>query len=730
MGARMKRGPTARVCLFLFAATFTACGADEAGSASCKSSATGSFDGKAQTEFNDASGPAQELYAFDASLLGSKQRNFVYTLRNSASTLSAVPLKIAAVRLVETDSTGAAVAQPSFRCTNAAGLDCGTAAWPELIPLGFDPACAAANATQSATLTVTYDPTLAGGQARKARLELDLAGDPSYFGKPRTVRFEANLGLPTLKCAGVSVIDFGNLGAGKGAKESFKCTSVGSAPVRLDKVELLSASDAPLKVSFNALTVEVGKSWDGAPAVVVPAGESIEFVAELSPLPSADKAGATLRITSNSNAGQIDIQFLANSTGPCLKITPSPVEFGEVAIGAPAERELLLQGCGTEKVEISRIAFKAGTPTDFQVSFATSSFADGQPPSSSAPLTVQPNSTKSVLVRYSPSSLQAETAAVLELDDTSGELRQIGVTASPKQLACPVACIDPILPGATVIPQTLVALSSNCSAAAPGHSIAKYEWSVVQPSGSGATFLPNPKQKLVNLLPNVAGTYTFKLQIYDELGTAACAAATAVLQVVPDNKLHVELTWETPGDSDLSDDQGADLDLHLAHPEAAKVKGQPDLDGNGEPDPWWAQCYDCFWINKSPTWPDLSDADDDPNVDLDDTNGQGPENISMAWPTEKQSYSIGVYYWSDAGKGPSTPRIRVYLDKVLVFDKLGPALNKKDMWCVGNVQWNPQSTNPSADIKPCKGADGAGNLVTANYPAASPAQSWTCPPPD
>lgn len=704
------------------------CGNETTTNSDCKSS-TGSVDAKAQSDLADASGPAQELYAFDASLLGSSKRNFVFTMRNSASKLSALPLKILAVRLIETDSAGASVTVPAFQCTTATGDDCSSATWPELVPVGFDAACAAAGATQSAAFTVQYDPTKSASKARKARIELEIEGDPDWFGKVRTIKFEANLGLPSLKCAGVGVIDFGNIGADKAAKETFKCSSVGSSAVQLEKVELLSASGAPLKVSFSGQTVEVGKSWDGTPPIAVPPGESIEFTADLSPLPSADKAGATLRIKSNSNAGTIDIQFLANSTGPCLKMTPSSIDFDEVAIGQPAEKELLLQGCGTENVDIVRIAFKSGESADFQLNFNTSSFADGTPPSKEAPLAVQPNSTKSVIVRYAPSSLDAAKGATLEIEDKLGEVRTLEVSGKPSQLTCPTACIDPLPNGDTVVPQTMVTLTSACSLAAPGHVLTKYEWTVQQPTGSASTFVPNAKQKTVSFLPNVAGDYKFQLQVYDELGTASCAVATRILHVVPDNKLHVELTWDTPGDPDPTDDKGADLDLHLAHPDAPTVPGQPDLDGNGDPDPWWAQCYDCFWINKAPTWPDLSDPDDDPNVDLDDTNGQGPENISMAWPLENEQYWVGVYYWSDGGFGPSTPRVRIYLDKVLVVDKLGPKLNKGDMWCAGRVKWNPKSTNPSADVTPCKGADKSGNLVTPNYPAASPSQQWTCPPP-
>ena len=115
-----------RSALVYFAVSSLAvgCGADTTTSSECKS---GSVDAKAQADLADASGPAQEVYAFDASLLGSTKRNFVFTMRNSASKLSALPLKIQAVRLIETDSAGASVATAAFQCTTGSGGDCATA---------------------------------------------------------------------------------------------------------------------------------------------------------------------------------------------------------------------------------------------------------------------------------------------------------------------------------------------------------------------------------------------------------------------------------------------------------------------------------------------------------------------------------------------------------------------------------------------------------------------------
>ncbi|MEY3014496.1 MAG: hypothetical protein RIT45_3231 [Pseudomonadota bacterium] len=707
-----------------------ACSEDGTGTDTCAGSNKGAgFDQKAVVLVEDLNGPAKDRYTFDTSVLSGGKRNFPLTLRNDAAAAAAKALVVKSVKLTETDASGQAVTSLAFRCQTADGKDCAEASWQELIPPGFDTACASAGATQSASLTVTYDHANAGGKARKAVLSIEFEGDPDWEGKTYAIAFEASPGQPSLKCAGVDVIDFGNLGAGKGAKETFKCQSVGSSAVTIEKIELFSTTDAPLTVRFEGQEVTLDKSYDGTPTLEIASGASITFEAELAALATADKVGATLRIHSNSTGqSEISIQFLANSSGPCLKLSPNALDFGEVGIGQPESREIQIIGCGTEPVNVVSIALEGGSSADFSLDFDTASFLEGAKPTADAPLVVQPNATETVRVRFAPTAQGGATSGTVAIEDGDGVVRKVELTGKPTAVQCPTACIDPPAPGSTVVPQTKLTLGSKCSKATAGHVVDKWEWSVEQPVGSTSAFLPNNKLPSVDFLPNVAGTYTFKLKVANEVGTGSCTVAEQVVQVVPDNKLHVELTWTTKGDTDPLDKKGSDLDLHLAHPLATTLAGQPDLDGNGTPDPWWAKCYDCFWINSNPQWGDASDLDDNPSVDLDDTDGWGPENLSMKWPEEGEKYWVGVYAWYDNGFGPSQPRIRIYLDKKLVFDKKGPELKTGDMWCVGRVKWDSQSTNPAADIEPCPGADNNGNLVTPNYPAAKPSRTWTCPP--
>ncbi|MCO4763154.1 MAG: hypothetical protein KC502_16675 [Myxococcales bacterium] len=704
----------------------TACGADETGSGTCSETTSTGLDKKAEASLNDQLGAAQKSYSFDANATAKK--SFAFVLTNTASALSAAPLKVTALSLTERDSAGKEVSEPLFVCKGPTGKPCAAADFPAVIPSGFtDKACTPAGAKTGADFQIIYTHK-AGASARKLKIRLELSGDPDRTAIE--VDIATALGKPKFTCQR-TLVDFGTVKAnGDPQVDKFTCHSVGTAPVTLKRAELFSTTQPPLSLTVDGHKVALGSPYTGTPSVVIAPSDSIELVATLASLTSEEKVGATLKLTTDDFTEPVrDVQFKANSSGPCLKPSPSAVAFGQVGIGQPKPMEVQLAGCGTEAVNITKISLKAGTSVDLKLDFTTGDFTDGKSPTEAIPLVVQPNSSASFRVICTPSEVAAKIAGTIVVESSNTDSREIAVTCEPAKLVCPVACIDPVAPAGAIVPQTKLTLSSNCSKAGAGQVIDKRIWSVVQPGGSFASFSPNNKDKQVSFLPNVAGDYTFKLQVFDDLGNPGCTVAETKVPVLPDNKLHVELTWETKGDPKKGDDKGPDLDLHLTHPKAKEGKGQPDLDGNGEPDPWYAKCYDTFWLNPNPGWGDAFDINDNPSVDLDDKNGEGPENISVKVPETNIWYTVGAYYWEDFGMGPSRPRVRIYIDKELVFNKLGPLLKQGDMWCAGEVAYDPKAVTLNAKaklIRACKGADNNGNLVTAKYPPINPAKSLKC----
>ena len=140
--------------------------------------------------------------------------------------------------------------------------------------------------------------------------------------------------------------------------------------------------------------------------------------------------------------------------------------------------------------------------------------------------------------------------------------------------------------------------------------------------------------------------------------------------------IHVQLVWDTTQ---------TDLDLHVAHAAAGADSRQPDLDGDGLPDPWLHPIYDCNWRNKTPDW-GIVGPPNDPSSDIDILTGYGPENVNIEDPESNVAYRIGVRYYADnANEGPTTATVRVFLDGVLLAEYSQVLYLAKDMWEVATV---------------------------------------------
>ena len=148
----------------------------------------------------------------------------------------------------------------------------------------------------------------------------------------------------------------------------------------------------------------------------------------------------------------------------------------------------------------------------------------------------------------------------------------------------------------------------------------------------------------------------------------------------------MELLWDTPGDPDQTDvgpEAGSDLDLHFVNADEA----HGDANGDGIIDGLFDAQWDTFWFNHSPNWGRVNPSvPDDPSLDLDDTDGTGPENLNLMIPGVGTTYDIFVHYWSDHGFGPSTATVRVYLNGQLAFEA-HQALVNHDMWPVARIVW-------------------------------------------
>lgn len=224
-------------------------------------------------------------------------------------------------------------------------------------------------------------------------------------------------------------------------------------------------------------------------------------------------------------------------------------------------------------------------------------------------------------------------------------------------------------------PLQTLQLSARLARTSPASSStpARARWRIAQrPAGSTIT-LEAADQLNTSLWMQLAGRYTLELDVWDSDGRQSCTPAHLAIDVVPDADLHLQLVWHTPGDEDETDRFGADLDLHLLHPNA---RGQ-----------WDHPRWDCYWTNPTPNWGDLEHPAANPTLDIDDIDGAGPENINLKSPEAGLTYRVGVFYHSDHGFGPSYATVRIYVRGELVLETEPHWMARRERWEVADISW-------------------------------------------
>ena len=573
-------------------------------------------------------------------------------------------------------------------------------------------------------------------QARTANIWVTLAGDPLYYSKDFLLRLDTKSGSPKIKLP--ENVEFGQVEPDTSVCKDFKIVNTGDAVLEVKKIDFLADSVFLLKTKLNDGTATEFKPGEPIlfdPALTVDQSSSHDMTVCFAPKDPNKKQGALTFITNDpnpDNGGQVPI--LANAKVPCMQLDPLPkLSFGGVKLGEPAVREVRIKACGGADLIVNRVEFgDAGNSSEFSLKFdktaAKYAGVDAKAgPSKDAPLVIPVNDEAVFEVVYTPedeSQNDPDTGGkkldTAEVKVTSNAFQAkntllcdgLGVTST-----CPSAKVS-IKEGEEVIPQTVLHLKSEGSSASGGGSIKKYKWTAKQPGGSNQVFVPGSAFPNPTFTANAAGEYEFCVEVWDQNDEKSCAPACVTVLVIPEEAIHVELLWNTPADPDQTDTgpaAGADMDLHFAH----YLASGPDIDCDGKGDPWFSNPFDTFWFNANPNWGNANPTvPDDPSLDLDDTDGAGPENLNLSDPegtiAKPAFYHVGVHYWNDHGFGASEATVNVYIFGVLAvqIDKI--PMDVLDMWYVGKIHWPNLITDKAAlnvepveicyqTADPCKG---------------------------
>lgn len=418
-----------------------------------------------------------------------------------------------------------------------------------------------------------------------------------------------------------------------------------------------------------------------------------------------EKANALLTFFSNdprfdASAGKgLDVELRANWGGPVLRVVPNPIDFGSVVLLKPRVITAYLESVGDETVSVTDVYLSEDTSDAFHLQLD-----DLGAFNAANPLVLEPGARRDFRVAFVPQSLTTDgegkpTADVgkILVDNTSPRSTvEVPLTGMGVEAECAVCEFEvlvagkPLPEGESIVPQTMLQFKDRSYDPTIDGGIDGRTWSVEAPPGSAQIFEPSPMFKDPKFQPNVIGEYRFRLEVVNKDGCRA--DCERLIEVRSPEGLHVEMTWSTPQDVDETDqcwensDCGSDMDLHVVHPQASGTR----KDKTGGPYGYFDLFgYDCHWNNKQPDWwmEKVGDPRYQPSLDLDDTDGAGPENFTYTFPEPEKCYRIGVHYYDDHGYGKSYPTVRVFIDSSIpVYEKtLTKAMYTWDMWDVGRV---------------------------------------------
>lgn len=330
---------------------------------------------------------------------------------------------------------------------------------------------------------------------------------------------------------------------------------------------------------------------------------------------------------------------------PDIEVTPLTLDFGEVAPLSTSSLWFTIENIGDDALTILSTT-QTGSGNFTVVTDPENSVLDPGV------------DTATVVVLYEPQSLEGDSGSFEIVSDDPDEpsitVHFLGNGGG--DFDYPVAVID----GPTsAAPLDTLDLDGSGSYDPEGFQLTDYVWTVTAlPSGS-TTGLSNEVPPGTELFLDIAGGYEVQLQVFNEIGLASAPAKYQV-DAIPDDRVHIELIWDTPN---------SDMDLHLYENESVE---------------FFELVGDCNFCNPNPNWGG-SGSSDDPSLDLDDQMGYGPENININEPADG-NYPVRVHYFEDNNSGASTATVRFYIDGLL-FDEFSKVLTRNQVWDAGIVKW-------------------------------------------
>ena len=488
-------------------------------------------------------------------------------------------------------------------------------------------------------------------------------------------------------------INFGRVPAGTEARVTATMTNIGGLPLEIRDFFIVGGAG----VFTVPAEFEIGSVANEDGVLILEPDGSFEFPINYAPTDDGFD-NARLIVKSNdpeTQDGDYVVEIQANGAEPCIEIAPQndgAYDFGQRVVGQTTPETFTLSNCSDtdfgETLIVSSLALRDDSSEAYEVEELQ------------FPLELLPGEEVPFIVSFTPlvdEQFEEGWLVALSNDAYTPELT-IQLNGLGTTNVCPTAvglCTvegsgAPAITDLFVLPLATLSCNANDSQD-PDGTIEEYIWTVAEaPAGSSSAFVPDNGTE-TSFFVDLAGRYVLNLEVVDNRG---CVSDPAPVTLVsrPDEDIHVQLVWSTPADPDESDTgfgAGSDLDLHVVHPNGC----------------WEDSTWDCHFRAREPNWGNPARSDDDPSLDIDDTDGAGPENINLDNPESGTNYRVGVHYYNDHGYGVSYATLRLYIFGELVFESRDKEMYDNEWWVVAAVEWPSTEITPIdldySDVPPC-----------------------------
>ena len=517
------------------------------------------------------------------------------------------------------------------------------------------------------------------------------------------VVISAPASLPLL-LASPDPVDFGVQELGADATQTLTITNNGYGPSHI--CEIVLTGDAEVTSNLATRLAEAGAAADGSlvlapkndPAAAEGAG-TFSFDLSYNPRVPGDTIAAVLIRTDDADfgdegckaaSGDIEaeratwttktVSVLGRAEDALLDVSPQPLDFGESPIEGTKRLTVTIRNIGGVDLRLNNVGVDTSLYPEFGVD------PDSLP---ALPRTLSPDEAVTVVATYRARLLGVPSAGYLRVsyEKGSGESADpidVAMTGVGAAVLCPIAVAkgsvegDPEFRRASEIdwaqPLDVIHLDGTESydPDGGGAALSAYRWSIVQrPDDAVNGLQPDPIDPLNPALQTYtiyfAGEYRFRLEVADAQNIASCETADVTVRAFPNQALAIEVAWHNPNDPDESDTEGADLDSHFVKMSA----------------PWFDPTFDTYFENKEPLW-----SPEAPSLDIDDTDGVGPETTTLNNPADCQWYAVGVHYFREAF-GTAYATVRIYVNGEVQAEYINrPLRASDDFWDVARIHWN------------------------------------------